>query len=88
MQNPLQEDELAQILANMGEYTQPISPLNLHTDEELQEHSVHDKSASEELCDEEEEEENQSGHDGRVSEEKNDEDEEEEQFVPSQNTLE
>ena len=70
----------------MGEYTQPLSPLNLHTQEEPQEHSVHDKSASKELCDEEEEEENHSSHDESASGEKNDEDEEEEQFFPSQNT--
>ena len=30
LQNPLQEDELANILANMGEYAQPISLLGLH----------------------------------------------------------
>jgi len=33
LQNPLQEDELAQILANMGKYVQPHSPLNPHTEE-------------------------------------------------------
>lgn len=70
----------------MGEYTQPLSPLNLHTEEEPQEHSIRDKCAFEELCDEEEEEENHSSHDESASGEKNDEDEEEEQFVPSQNT--
>ena len=30
LQNPLQESELAQILANMGEYGQPSSPSDLH----------------------------------------------------------
>lgn len=85
---PLQEDELAQMMANMGEYFQPYSPLNPHTKEEPQEHSTHDKSASEEMCDEGEEEEDNFAHDKSVSGEKSDEDEEEEQFVPSQNTLE
>ena len=46
LKNPLQEDELAQILANMGEYCQPLSPLNLHTEEGSQEHSAHDKNTS------------------------------------------
>ena len=40
LQNPLQEDELAQILANMGEYAQPLSPLGLHIEEESKEHSA------------------------------------------------
>ena len=79
---------MAQILANIGEYVQPHSPLNPHTKEGLQEHSADDKSASEEMCDEEEEEEDHSAHDKTVSGEKSDEDEEEEQSVPSENTWE
>lgn len=88
LQNPLQEDELAQILANMAEYVQSHSPLKPHTEEGPQELSAHDKSASEELCDEEEEEEDHSAHDKSVSWEKSDENEEEEKSVPSQKTLE
>lgn len=72
----------------MGEYVQPYSPLNPHTEEVSQEHFVHDESASEELCDEEEGEEDHSVHDESVSRKESDENEEEEQFVPSQNTLE
>lgn len=49
LQNPLREDELAQIMANMGEYAQPLSPLNHHTDEGLKKHSAHDKNTSEEM---------------------------------------
>ena len=46
-QNPLQEDELAHILANMSEYIQPQSPLNLNTKvEKSQEHSAHGKNTS------------------------------------------
>ena len=75
---------MAQIMANMGEYAQPLIPLNLHIEEELKEHSAHQKYASKELCDEEEEEENHSVHDESISREKSDEDTEEEQFVPSQ----
>jgi len=55
LQNPLQEEKLAQILANMSEYVQPHSPLNPDTKEGPQEHSAHDKSASREMGDEEEE---------------------------------
>ena len=84
----MQEDELAQILANMGNYAQPLSPLNFHTEEGPQEHSVHDKSASEEFCEEEEEEENHSTHDESIPREKSDEDKEEEQSIPSQTKLE
>jgi len=49
LQNPLQEDELAQSLTNLGEYAQIHSPLNPHIEEGSQEHSIHDKSASKEL---------------------------------------
>lgn len=45
LQNPLQEDELAKILANMGEYTQPLSLPELHVEEEPKEHSAQDKNA-------------------------------------------
>jgi len=88
LQNPLQEDELDQILANMGKYAQPLSPLKLHIEEEPKEHSAHGKNASKELCDEEEEGENHSVHYESISREKSDEDKEEEQSVPSQTTLE
>ena len=73
---------MAQILANMGEYVQPHKPLNPNTEEGSQEHSAHDKSVFEEMCDEEEEEEqskDHSTHDKSVSREKVDEEEEEEQ---------
>jgi len=72
----------------MGEYVQPHSPLNPHTEEGLQEHSDNDKSAYEEMCDKEEEQEDHSTHDKSVSREKSVEEEEEEEYVPSQNTLE
>lgn len=36
-ENPIGEDELANILANMGEYGQPLTPSNLQTREETQE---------------------------------------------------
>ena len=84
LQNPLQEDELAQILANMGKYAQPLSPLGLHIEEEPKEHSAHEKNAPKELLDEEEKEENHSVHDESMTREKSDEDTEEEQSVPSQ----
>lgn len=86
LQNPLQEDELAQSLANMGEYVQPHSSLNPHNEEGPHQHSAHDKIASEEMCDEEEEEEDHSTHDKSVSGEKSDEEEEEEKKFPTQNT--
>ena len=79
----------------MGEYVQPHSPLNLDTEEGPEEHSAHDKSASEEMCDEEEEEEQSqehSAHDKSVFGEMGDGEEEaeksQEDSVPSQNTLE
>lgn len=51
----MEEDELAQILANMSEYIQPQSPLNLNTKvEQSQEHSAHNKNTSEEINNEEE----------------------------------
>jgi len=67
----------------MGKYVQAHSPLNTHTKEVPQEHSTHDKSAYEELCDEEEGEEDHFIHDESVSGKKSEENEEEEQFVPS-----
>ena len=74
LQNPLQEDELAQILANMGKYAQPLSPLGLHTEEEPEEQSAQNKNTPEELSDEEEKEENHSIHDVSMTGEKSDED--------------
>lgn len=54
-QSPLQEDELAQILANMCEYMQPQSPLNLNIEaEKSKEHYIHNKDTYEEMHDEEE----------------------------------
>lgn len=88
LQNPLQEDELAKILTNMGEYGQPPSSLGLKTQEESKEHSAQDKSALEELCDKEENEENHYVHDESMKREGNDEDIEGEQFSPNQTTLE
>ena len=55
LQNPLQEDEMVQILANMGKYAQPLSLLGLHSEEEPKEHFAQDKNTPEELCNEEEE---------------------------------
>lgn len=86
LQKPLQEDELAKILANMGEYGQPLSPLGLQIEEEPKEHSGQDKNASEELCDEEENEENRSVHDVSMKSEENDEDIKGEQSAPNQTT--
>jgi len=51
--NPLKEDKLAQILANMGEYIQPQSLLNLNIEaEKSQEHSSHSKDTSKEMHEE------------------------------------
>lgn len=86
LQNPFQEDELAKILANIGEYAQPLSPLGLQIEEEPKEHSAQDKNAPEELHDEEENEENHYVHDVSMRGEENDEDIEGEQFSPSQTT--
>ena len=61
------------------------SPLNPHIEERSQDHSIHDKSASEELCDEDKGEEDHSAHDESVSGKENDAGEKE-QSVPSQNT--
>lgn len=66
LQNSMQEDELAQILANMGEYAQAHSPLDPHIEEGPQEHFVHNKSASKELCDEYKGEEDHSTHDESI----------------------
>ena len=53
-QSPLQEDQLAQILANMSEYIQPHSPLNLNIEiDQLQEQVVINKDTAEEIPDEE-----------------------------------
>ena len=82
----MQEDELAQILANIGEYAQPLSPLGLHIEEEPKEHSAQDKNAPEKLHNEEEKEENHSIHDVSMTGEKSDEDIEEEQSTPGQTT--
>lgn len=79
---------MAQILANMGEYAQPLSLLGLHIEEEPKEHSTQDKNVPEELRDEEEKEVNHSLHDEIMKGEKSDEDTEEEQSVPSQIALE
>jgi len=84
LQNPLQGDELAQILANMGKYPQPLNPLGLHIEKEPKENSAQDKNAPGELCDEEEEEENHLVHDESMTGEKSDT--EEEQSVPNQTT--
>ena len=74
LQNPLQEDESA----NMGEYAQPLSPLNLRTEEGPKEQSAHDKNTSEELCNEKEGLKEHSIHDKSASEELCDEKEEDE----------
>ena len=84
MQNPLREDELAKILANMGEYGLPSSPLDLHAEEEPKEHSAQDRNAPEDLHAKEVEEESQPVHDENVIGERSDA--EQEQFVPSQTT--
>lgn len=70
----------------MGEYTQPLSPLGLHIEEEPKEHSAQDKYAPEELHDKEVEEENHIVHDEGMTGEKSDT--EEEQSILSQTTLE
>jgi len=85
LQNPLQEEKLAKILANMGKYGQPLSPLGLHIEEEPKGHSSQDKNEPEELCDGEENEENNSAS---MTGEENDEDIEGEKSAPSQTTLE
>lgn len=72
--NPTREDELANILANMGEYGQPLSPSNLQVEEETQE-----KDALKEVHTEEAEVEISSVHDEKVTENI-----EQEQPVPSQ----
>lgn len=46
---------MVQILANMSEYIQPQSPLNLNIEaEQSQEHSAHIRNSSEEINNEEE----------------------------------
>jgi len=84
LQNPLRKDELAKILANMGEYAQRLSPPDLHVEEEPKEHFAQDKNAPEELHDEEVEKESQPVHDESMTGEKSGI--EEEQLVPSQTT--
>lgn len=86
LKNPLQEDELAKILANMGKYGQPLSPLGLQIEEEPKEHSAQDKNAPEELHDEEENEENHYVHEESMTAQENDEDIEREQSTSSQTT--
>lgn len=68
----------------MGEYGQPLSPLDLHAEEEPKEHSVQDKKALEELHDEELEKENQHVHDENMTRERSDA--EQEQSIPNQTT--
>ena len=75
---------MAPILANMGEYAQPVSLLGLHIEEEPKEHSAQDKNAPKELHDKEVEEENHLVHDESMTGEKSDEDAEEEKYVSSQ----
>lgn len=86
LQNSLQEDEFPKILANTGKYAQPLSPLELHIEEEPKEHSAQDKGAPEELPDKEVEEENYPIHDEGMIGEKSDT--KEEQSIPNQTTLE
>ena len=74
LQDPLGEDELAKVLANMGEYGQPLSPSDLHAGEKPQE-----KDAPEESHAKEAEVENLSIHDEKMSENT-----EQEQPVPNQ----
>jgi len=68
----------------MGEYGQPLSPPDLHGEEEPKEHSAQDNNAPEELHDEEVENESQPVHDENMSGERSDT--EEEQSAPSQTT--
>jgi len=76
LQDPLGEDELAKVLANMGEYGQPSSPLDLHAEEKPQEENAPEESHAKEA-----EEENLLVHDEKMIG-----DAEEEQFVPNQKT--
>lgn len=53
LQIPLQEDQLAQILASMSEYVQPHSPLNLSIDiNQLQEQAAANKETTKGILDE------------------------------------
>ena len=81
LQDPLREDELAKVLANMGEYDQSSSPSNLHVEEEPKEHSAQEGNAPEKSHAEELEEESQPVHDENMTG-----DAEQEQSVPSQTT--
>ena len=62
LQDRSREDELAQVLANMGEYGQSSSPSDLHAKEEPQ-----DENAPEESHAKEEEEENLPVHDENMT---------------------
>ena len=81
LQDPLGEDELAKVLANMGEYGQSSSPSDLHDEEEPKEHFAQEGNAPEESHAEEVEEESQHVHDENMTG-----DAELEQSVPSQTT--
>jgi len=83
VQAPLREDELAKVLANMGECGQSSSPSNLHAEEEPKEHSAHEGNAPEESHAKDVEEESQPVHDENMRG-----DAEQEQSVPSQMTRE
>ena len=73
MQDPLGENELAKVLANMGEYGQPSSPSNLHAEEKPQEENAPEESHAKEA-----EEENLLVHDENMIE-----DAKQEQYIPS-----
>ena len=61
LQNPLREDELAKMLANMGEYGQPSSPSDLHAKKKPQEENAPEESHAKEA-----EEENLPIHDEKM----------------------
>ena len=73
-QDPVGEDELAEVLANMGEYGQPSNPLDLH--DKPQEENAPEKPHAKEA-----EEENMPIHDKETIR-----DTEQEQSVPNQKT--
>ena len=74
LQDPVGEDELAEILANMGEYGQPSSPSDLH--DKPQEENAPEKPHAKEV-----EEENLPVHDKETIG-----DTEQEQSIPNQKT--
>ena len=76
MQDLLGEDELAKVLANMGEYGQSSSPSDLHAEEEPQVENAPEESHAKEA-----EEENLPVHDENMIG-----DAEQEQSIPSQQT--